>query len=185
MDAYQYLPEYPPIRRVDVATRKDLVDRFNVRELPSMVFLERKSGRQELYKIQASREFLEKLMRKFFSNSKEGVTGAPRSTSSEPAQEVEQHGAKSGRDQVYMADLEGALLYAFGHEVVVHKLIAGKELTALKELVRVLDAYFPGRPVMKDVVHSLKKKLDAYKKSIRGQEFAQIWDEALSGHKFR
>ena len=123
-------------------------------------------------------------MKKFFSSGKDESSQVPSATTKQPQQRIHEPTVKVTKDQVYMADLEGALLYAFGHEVVVHKVIAGKELAALKELIRVLDAYFPARPAMKNVIHTIKRKLDVYKKSIRGQEFAQIWEEALGGNKF-
>ena len=184
MDAHQYAPYYPPIRRVN-ATRQDLIMKYNVQRLPTFVFLER-TGKSELYQIQPDRDYMKKIMRKFFdSENGEGpldiAIQKPVYTTQEP--HAIHTNVKAAKDQVYMADLEGALLYAFGHEVSVHKLLVGQELAALKKLINVLDQYFPGRPEMKETIRSLKRNLGDYKKQIRGEEFSKLWRDALNGRE--
>ena len=186
MDAYQYTPSYPPIRRVNASSRSDLVERFRVTSLPAMVFLERRSGKAELYNIKPSRSFFGQMMTKFFgdSNKKEPELPKPVESAKVNSKGGEVLHKPAAKDQVYMADLEGAVMYAMGHEVVLRKLIATKELTALKEFIRVLDEYLPARPALKSVLSSMRNKLAGYKKSIRGQEFAQLWEESLGGQAF-
>ncbi|XP_046654495.1 sulfhydryl oxidase 1-like [Daphnia pulicaria] len=184
MDAHQYAPHYPPIRRVN-ATHKDLVTKYNVQTLPAFVFLER-TGKSELYQIQPDRDYMKKIMRKFFdSENEEGslaIANIPKPVHTQEPHAIHTN-VKAAKDQVYMADLEGALLYAFGHEVSVHKLIVGKELAALKQLINVLDQYFPGRPEMKETIHSIRRNLEGYKKQIRGEEFSKLWRDALNGRE--
>lgn len=178
MDAYQYSPHYPPIRRVNT-TRQDLVTKFNVRSLPAFVFIER-TGKSELYQAQPDREYMRKIMRKFFDTENEAeVTAKPTHLSKGPTPPGLSN-VKAARDQVFMADLEGALFYAFGHEVSIHKIITGKELVALKKLVYVLNQYFPSRPGMKETIRILGQSLES-KKQLRGEEFSKLWRDALNG----
>ncbi|KAI9559056.1 hypothetical protein GHT06_015845 [Daphnia sinensis] len=181
MDAHQYAPHYPPIRRVN-AMRQDLITKYNVRSLPAFVFLER-TGKSEVYQVQPDREYMKKIMRKFFDSENEAAVVIPKSTHTTREPHVVHEDVKPAKDVVYMADLEGALLYAFGHEVSIHKLIAGKELTALKKLIDVLDRYFPGRTGMKETIHTLRRNLENYKKQIGGEEFAELWRNALNGRE--
>ncbi|XP_057369617.1 sulfhydryl oxidase 1-like [Daphnia carinata] len=181
MDAHQHAPHYPPIRRVN-AMRQDLITKYNVRSLPAFVFLER-TGKSEVYQVQPDREYMKKIMQKFFYSENEGSVVIPKSAHTTREPHVVHEDVKAAKDLVYMADLEGALLYAFGHEVSIHKLIAGKELIALKKLVDVLDRYFPGRAAMKETIHTLGRNLEKYKKQIRGEEFAELWRNALNGRE--
>ena len=182
MDAYHFSPNYPPIRRVN-STRTDLMGKFNVEKLPSFVFLER-TGKSEVYPIKSDRKYMAKIMRKFFysDNDVENTFETKFGHSSKQPEQIDSFDDKKPRkDQVYMADLEGALFYAFGHEASIHKLIAGKELAALKKFIVVLDEYFPARPGMKEAISTLRLKLDKYKKQISGEEFSHLWTGALNG----
>jgi len=138
LDASYHIPLYPPIRRVGAADRQDLVEKYNVKSLPAFVFLER-TGKSELYDIQPSRLFLAKVMHKFFHPDGQDsvMTTLPATTkgSGMVAAKNAPLASSDQEDRVYMVDIEGAVLYAFGHEVSMHKSIAGKELAALKELV--------------------------------------------------
>lgn len=176
MDAHQFSPHYPPIRRVNT-TRQDLIAKFQIQVLPAFAFLQR-TGKSELYQIQPDRKHMMNILRKFFTP--EDGTVVVHHTSLNNAKEPSQirHDVPIVKDQVFMADLEGALLYAFGHEVSIHKVIVGKELDALKQLVNVLSEYFPGRPVMQNALFSLQNSLEQYKQ-IRGEEFNKLWKEAL------
>ena len=138
LDASHRIPLYPPIRRVG-ADRQDLVEKYNVKSLPAFVFLERK-GRSELYDIQPSRLILAKVMHRFFHpDGQDSATSTTLPATTKGAGMVAVNNApvasNDKEDRVYMVDIEGAVLYAFGHEVSLHKSIAGKELAALKELV--------------------------------------------------
>jgi len=140
LDASYRIPLYPPIRRVGASERQDLVEKYNVKSLPAFVFLER-SGKSELYDIQPSRLFLAKVMHKFFhpDGQDSAMTTLPTTTkgSGMIAANNAPVASSDKEDRVYMVDIEGAVLYAFGHEVSMHKSIAGKELAALKELVHI------------------------------------------------
>lgn len=181
MDSHQYAPHYPPIRRVNT-TRQDLITKYNIQSLPAFVFLER-TGKSEVYQIQPDRNYMKKIMRKFFDPDNEVAIVVQKSVHTTGESHAINAEVKTAKDQVYMADLEGALLYAFGHEVSIHKLIAGQELTALKNLIDVLDRYFPGRFGMKETIHTLKRNLEKHKKQIRGEEFAELWRIALNGRE--
>lgn len=124
-----------------------------------------------------------KIMRKFFysENEVEHTRETEIAYSSKEPGQISLPEEKKRKDKVYMADLEGALFYAFGHEVSIHKSIAGKELAALKKFLKVLDGYFPSRPGIKEAIRTLRINLENYRKQISGEEFSQLWTKALSG----
>ncbi|MGH0125188.1 UNVERIFIED_CONTAM: hypothetical protein FKN15_027581 [Acipenser sinensis] len=63
------------------------------------------------------------------------------------------------RSRVYMADLESSLYYSLRVEVGTHSTISGEPLSALKAYITVLVKYFPGRPVVMKLLHSLESWL--------------------------
>lgn len=65
MDAHQFSPHYPPIRRVNT-TRQDLIAKFQIQVLPAFAFLQR-TGKSELYQIQPDRKHMMNILRKFFT----------------------------------------------------------------------------------------------------------------------
>ncbi|XP_075792934.1 sulfhydryl oxidase 1 [Pelodiscus sinensis] len=71
---------------------------------------------------------------------------------------------RADRSKVYMADLESALHYALRVEVARHSVLSGERLVTLKNFVRVLAKYFPGRPF----VRSFLRSVDSWLRSMRG-----------------
>ncbi|KAM4739450.1 sulfhydryl oxidase 1 [Anableps anableps] len=61
--------------------------------------------------------------------------------------------------RVYMADLESALHYSLRVELAVQSVIKGEALIALKNYISVLAKYFPGRPVVMNLLKSLNSWL--------------------------
>ncbi|KAG5850113.1 hypothetical protein ANANG_G00078790 [Anguilla anguilla] len=59
------------------------------------------------------------------------------------------------RTRVYMSDLESALHYSLRVELAAHPVISGEDLTALKRYVSVLAKYFPGRPMVQNLLQSV------------------------------
>uniref|UniRef100_A0A8C3IPI4 Sulfhydryl oxidase n=1 Tax=Chrysemys picta bellii TaxID=8478 RepID=A0A8C3IPI4_CHRPI len=60
---------------------------------------------------------------------------------------------------VYMADLESALHYALRVEVARFSVLTGERVRALKDFVAVLAKYFPGRPFVRNFLHSVDRWL--------------------------
>lgn len=159
--------------------RQDLISEFNIKSLPAFVIVER-TGRKDVFQIQPNREFISKLLKKFFDSSKGDqneieVHDVPQ-ISPDGAHEIQM---TPRNDEVYMSDLEGALLYAFGHEVSQHKAISRQELVALKDLVDALTEYFPGER-LKASLKTVQQKLIPIKR-LRGEDFAQWWKSASEG----
>ncbi|XP_069951420.1 sulfhydryl oxidase 2 isoform X3 [Cherax quadricarinatus] len=77
-------------------------------------------------------------------------------------------------DQVYMVDIENAVSYALGHEVIQHKFVRGEALKSLQDFLEVLVKYLPARPV----VHKFLSKLHQYtvgqRNGIEGIKFAEV-----------
>uniref|UniRef100_A0A3P8XWQ0 Sulfhydryl oxidase n=1 Tax=Esox lucius TaxID=8010 RepID=A0A3P8XWQ0_ESOLU len=59
------------------------------------------------------------------------------------------------RSRVYMADLESTLYYSLRVELAAHTVIKGEALSALQEYFTVLVKYFPGRPVVMNLLKSV------------------------------
>lgn len=176
LDAHQYSQKYPPIRRVD-PNRQDLINEFNIKNLPALVFLER-AGRKDVFQVQPNREFILKLLKRFFDSAKGDHNDVEDNRVPDAPHEELPVKKTVTKDEVYMSDLEGALLYAFGHEVSQHKVIARKELVALKELVDALNLYFPGEQ-MKSPLSIIQLKLTPVK-ILRGEDFGEWWKSATS-----
>ncbi|XP_040896863.1 sulfhydryl oxidase 1 [Toxotes jaculatrix] len=65
------------------------------------------------------------------------------------------------RSRVYMADLESTLHYSLRVEVAAHTVIKGKALVSLKKYIAVLVKYFPGRPMVMNLLKSAKSWLES------------------------
>lgn len=78
------------------------------------------------------------------------------------------------KDQVYMVDIENAISYALGHEVVQHKVIRGEALTALQNFLEVLVKYLPARPAVHQFLSSLYKHSTIHGDSFEGKQLAEV-----------
>ncbi|XP_015254552.1 PREDICTED: sulfhydryl oxidase 1-like [Cyprinodon variegatus] len=91
------------------------------------------------------------------------------------------------RSRVYMADLESALHHSLRVELAVQSVIKGDSMIALKSYISVLAKYFPGRPVVMNLLKSLNSWLKnqtvdqisykAFKENV--DNTAQVPDAAL------
>ncbi|XP_038857611.1 sulfhydryl oxidase 1-like [Salvelinus namaycush] len=72
------------------------------------------------------------------------------------------------RSRVYMADLESTLHYSLRVELAAHPVIKGEALSTLQRYISVLAKYFPGRPV----VNNLLKSVDTWLKGEKDTELS-------------
>ncbi|XP_069163551.1 sulfhydryl oxidase 2 isoform X2 [Procambarus clarkii] len=77
-------------------------------------------------------------------------------------------------DQVYMVDIENAISYALGHEVIQFKVISGEALKSLQEFLDVLVRYLPARPVVHKFLSKLYKYTLSHGDNINGAQFAKV-----------
>lgn len=77
-------------------------------------------------------------------------------------------------DQVYMVDIENAISYALGHEVIQFKVISGEALKSLQEFLDVLVRYLPARPVVHKFLSKLYKYTLSHGDNINGAQFAEV-----------
>ena len=176
----QSLSNYPPVRRVG-DNRADLAKQFGVTTLPSIVIID-KNGEFERFPTKAERESTLKMLHEIFNPTNAAKTDKPSITKETTKQQPTQRDnavVKSSKNQVFMSDLEKAILYSLSHEVITHKLIDGRRFDALKDYVNILDLYFPGRKRVKHVIRSVKKALSLYEADIKGEEFANLMDSVI------
>ena len=76
-----------------------------------------------------------------------------------PAVETSASEIKRRRYTVFLRDAETALMYALSHEVGQRKVIGGKSLTTLKQLLRVLRVYYPSN---QGKTHEFLRRLDEW-----------------------
>lgn len=176
-------PDYPPILRIS-ASRQDLVNSFKITRYPTLAVVE-PSGKYQLYEIEPTRGSLVKLVRNLYGTFETTTDVATDSAEDTTVATLEQSvlypNPISSKDQVYVHDLEGAIKYAFHHEVSQHKVIEGNLLRALKQFIDVLDDYFPGRANMRTAIRRLKERLQLFENEIRGEDFSDLWSEAMRG----
>ncbi|XP_071529825.1 sulfhydryl oxidase 2-like isoform X2 [Panulirus ornatus] len=78
------------------------------------------------------------------------------------------------KDQVYMVDIENAISYALGHEVVQHKVIRGEALVSLQDFLEVLVTYLPARPAVHLFLSKLYKYSSTHGDSLEGKHLAEV-----------
>ncbi|XP_029003372.1 sulfhydryl oxidase 1 [Betta splendens] len=159
------------VRRV-LSTEKDLVTLLGVTDFPSC-YLYYPGG--TFTRLQVNLE-----ARTFYSSALQRLPGVVRSGKPPPvsldvlANNTKEPWRPFNSSRVYMADLESALHYSLRVEVAAHPVIRKDALTSLKKYVAVLAKYFPGRPV----VMNLLRSVDRWLQSQPGDE---IQYEALEG----
>ncbi|TKS74598.1 Sulfhydryl oxidase 1 [Collichthys lucidus] len=89
-----------------------------------------------------------------------------------PTNSTEEPWRPFNRSRVYMADLESTLHYSLRVELAAHTVIRGNALVSLKKYISVLTKYFPGRPV----VMNLLRSVDSW---LQNQSGGEITYEAL------
>lgn len=109
---------------------------------------------------------------KFVKRAQNVILKPTASTVAKPKVEASADEVKRRRYTVFLRDAETALVYALSHEVGQRKVIGGKSLTTLKQLLRVLRLYYPAN---QEKTHRLLQKLD---------DWVNLHDDAVKGSEF-
>ncbi|TMS20258.1 Sulfhydryl oxidase 1 [Larimichthys crocea] len=167
LDLLQF--ENVTVRRV-LNTEQDLVTKLGVTEFPSC-YLYYPKGNFTRLKVNIE-------ARTFYSYALQRLPGVVRSgrpplvNIDHPTNGTEEPWRPFNRSRVYMADLESTLHYSLRVELAAHTVIRGNALISLKKYISVLTKYFPGRPV----VMNLLRSVDSW---LQNQSGGEITYEAL------
>ncbi|XP_067085893.1 sulfhydryl oxidase 1 [Osmerus mordax] len=160
LDLLQY--DNIAVRRV-LSTEEVLVSRLEVTDFPSC-FLYYPGGNHTRLRVQNE-------ARTFYSYALQrlpGVvrTGKPRPLTSDLlGNTTDEQWRVFNRSRVYMADLESTLHFSLRVELASHPILRGDALSALRRYVSVLAKYFPGRPVVKNLLTAVDSWLQAQSQS--------------------
>ncbi|XP_037625981.1 sulfhydryl oxidase 1 [Sebastes umbrosus] len=155
LDLLQF--ENVAVRRV-LSTEESLVTKLGVTEFPSC-YLYSPGGNFTRLKVNIE-------ARTFYTYALQRLPGVVRSGKPPPVKaevlsnSTEESGRPFNSSRVYMADLESALHYSLRVEVAAHTVIRGEALTSLKKYISVLAKYFPGRPVVMNLLKSVNSWLE-------------------------
>ncbi|GAB6031516.1 Sulfhydryl oxidase 1 [Chamberlinius hualienensis] len=92
--------------------------------------------------------------------------GRPKSSSSQNAIGIPNKDLQIDLNQAYLRDVENVIRYIYWHEVALHQVIKGSQLSALKSFTSVLAEYLPANPKMKQLLCHLNVWLDEQNKEI-------------------
>ncbi|KAM6938561.1 sulfhydryl oxidase 1 [Lycodopsis pacificus] len=154
LDLLQF--ENVAVRRV-LSTEEGLVTKLGVTEFPSCYLY---SPEGNFTRLQVNIE-----ARTFYSYALQRLPGVARSGKPRPVtadlllNNTQEPWKPFNRSRVYMADLESTLHYSLRVELAAHTVIKGEALTSLKKYISVLAKYFPGRPVVMNLLESLNSRL--------------------------
>ncbi|TNN89262.1 Sulfhydryl oxidase 1 [Liparis tanakae] len=154
LDLLQF--ETVAVRRV-LSTESALVTKLGVTEFPSCY----------LYSPQGNFTRLEVNIeaRTFYSYALQRLPGVTRSGKPPPvtadvlANNTQEPWKPFNQYKVYMADLESTLHFSLRVELAAHTVIKGEALSSLNDYISVLVKYFPGRPVVMNLLKSLNARL--------------------------
>ncbi|XP_056894198.1 sulfhydryl oxidase 1 [Takifugu flavidus] len=145
------------VRRV-LSTEEGLVTKLGVTDFPSC-YLYYPSG--NFTRLQVNIQ-----ARTFYSYALQRLPGVVRSGKPPPPDTVESLTNRTdepwrpfNRSRVYMADLESTLDYSLRVELAAHSVFSGHALVSLKKYISVLVKYFPGRPMVMNLLKSLNSWL--------------------------
>ncbi|XP_071343912.1 sulfhydryl oxidase 1 [Trachinotus anak] len=144
------------VRRV-LSTEEGLVTKLGVTEFPSC-YLYYPGGNFTRLKVNVE-------ARTFYAYALQRLPGVVRSGKPPPVttdgvtNSTEDLWRPFNRSRVYMADLESTLHYSLRVEVAAHTVIKGEALNSLKKYITVLVKYFPGRPVVVNLLKSVNSWL--------------------------
>ncbi|XP_076009114.1 sulfhydryl oxidase 1 [Genypterus blacodes] len=150
LDLLQY--ENIAVRRV-LSTEKGLVTKLGVTEFPSC-YLYHAGGNFTRLKVHIE-------ARSFYSYALERLPGVVRSGKPRPVppevlrNNTDEPWRPFNSSRVYMADLESTLHYSLRVELAAHPVIRAEGLVALKNYISVLAKFFPGRPVIMNLLRSV------------------------------
>ncbi|XP_054458885.1 sulfhydryl oxidase 1 [Anoplopoma fimbria] len=153
LDLLQF--ENVTVRRV-LKTEDGLVTKLGVTEFPSC-YLYSPGGNFSRLRVNIE-------ARTFYSYALQRLPGVTRSGKPPPvttdvSKDKQEPWKPFNRSRVYMADLESTLHYSLRVELAAHTVIKGEALTSLKKYISVLAKYFPGRPVVMNLLKSLNSQL--------------------------
>ncbi|KAM9797699.1 sulfhydryl oxidase 1 [Syngnathus typhle] len=164
------------VRRV-LNTEEGLVTKLGVTEFPSC-YLYHPGGNFTRLKVNIE-------ARTFYAYALQGLPGVVRSGKSQPAatEHISTHAEELwrpfNRSRVYMADLESMLHYSLRVELAAHPVITGEALTSLRKYISVLAKYFPGRPMVTNLLKTLSSWLQNQTgDQISYQAFSQILENS-------
>ncbi|CAM9666464.1 unnamed protein product [Lampetra planeri] len=146
------------VRRV-LSSESSLVRAFAVDSFPTCLLLHPNGTRARVHVRMAVRSFFAYELRRL-----PGVTRGESSTVAHApgdAAETRAPWREFDRSRVYMADLEGGLHFALRVEVGTRPTLSGASLAALKNFVRVLVKFLPGRVCVLRLLESLLRWLEA------------------------
>ncbi|CAM9580998.1 unnamed protein product [Lampetra fluviatilis] len=146
------------VRRV-LSSESSLVRAFAVDSFPTCLLLHPNGTRARVHVRMAVRSFFAYELRRL-----PGVTRGESSTVAHApgdAAETRAPWREFDRSRVYMADLEGGLHFALRVEVGTRPTLSGASLAALKNFVRVLVKFLPGRACVLRLLESLLRWLEA------------------------
>ncbi|XP_061895501.1 sulfhydryl oxidase 1 [Entelurus aequoreus] len=150
LDLLQY--ENIAVRRV-LKTEEDLVTKMGVTAFPSC-YLYYPGGNFTRLKVNIE-------ARTIYFYALKRLPGVVRSGKPPPvttelvSKRTEEPWRAFNRSRVYMADLESTLHYSLRVELAAHHVITGEALTSLRKYIAVLAEYFPGRPMLMNLLKSL------------------------------
>ncbi|XP_051232737.1 sulfhydryl oxidase 1 [Dicentrarchus labrax] len=154
LDLLQF--ENVAVRRV-LNTEEDLVTKLGVTEFPSC-YLYYPGGNFTRLNVNVE-------ARTFFSYALQRLPGVVRSGKPPPdsinihTNNTEEPWRPFNKSRLYMADLESTLHYSLRVELAAHTVIKGDALISFKKYISVLAKYFPGRPVVMNLLRSVNSHL--------------------------
>ncbi|KAM9358276.1 sulfhydryl oxidase 1 [Symphorus nematophorus] len=174
LDLLQF--ENVAVRRV-LNTEEHLVTKLGVTEFPSC-YLYYPGGNFTRLKVNIE-------ARSFYSYALQRLPGVVRSGKPPPVpidvhtNRTEEPWRPFNKSRVYMADLESTLHYSLREELSAHTVIRGEALVSLKKYISVLTKYFPGRPVVMNLLRSVNSWLQNQTgDEISYQAFREILDNS-------
>lgn len=144
------------VRRV-LNTEESLVTKLGVTEFPSC-YLYYPGGNFSRLRVDIE-------ARAFYSYALQRLPGVVRSGKPPPVStellknNTEDPWRQFDKFRVYMADLESALHYSLRVELGAQSVFQGRALTSLKAYISVLAKYFPGRPIVTNLLKDLNSWL--------------------------
>uniref|UniRef100_UPI0037E78FEC sulfhydryl oxidase 1 n=1 Tax=Semicossyphus pulcher TaxID=241346 RepID=UPI0037E78FEC len=173
LDLLQF--ENVAVRRV-LSTVEGLVTKLGVTEFPSC-YLYYPGGNFTRLKVNFEG-------RAFYSYALQRLPGVVRSgkpppvTSDVGTNKTEEPWRPFDKFRVYMADLESVLHYSLRSELTAHSVIKGDALISLKKYISVLAKYFPGRPMVMNLLRSVESWLNQAGDEISYVAFREILDNS-------
>ncbi|CAJ1060548.1 sulfhydryl oxidase 1 [Xyrichtys novacula] len=161
------------VRRV-LSTEVGLVTKLGVTDFPSC-YLYYPGGNFTKLKVNIE-------ARVFYSYALKRLPGVVRSGKPPPVikdvhtNSTEEPWRPFNSSRVYMADLESTLHYSLRVELSAHPVIRGQALRALKMYISVLVKYFPGRPIVMNLLKAVNSWLKQSSSEVSYEELSAILD---------